>query len=157
MLTSPAMKRLRLLICVAAVPLFAACSQQPTSNTASTTIAPVKLTIEAKEFAFSPAKATVKVGQTVEVDLKNTGVTAHDFTIEKINLKDKAVAHGDEHAMDNMGGMDPDKLPVHVAAEASHSGTVTFTPSEAGEYEFFCTVAGHKVSGMVGRLTVVAP
>ena len=86
--------------------------------------------------------------------MKNVGVVEHDFTIEKIGLQGEAVAHGDEHAMDSMSGMDADALPVHVAAEPSHTANVTFTPSEAGEYEFYCTVAGHKTSGMVGKLTV---
>jgi uncharacterized cupredoxin-like copper-binding protein len=121
------------------------------------------MTIEGKEFAFLPEQATVKVGQPVEIVLKNIGVTTHDFTIEKIALKDKAVASGDEHAMSGMSNtegtaaLDPDHLPVHVAAEPSHEGTVTFTPTEAGTYEFYCTVAGHKASGMVGRLIVVNP
>ena len=34
---------------------------------------------------------------------------------------------------------------------------VEFTPSTPGEYEFFCTVAGHKEAGMVGTLIVTAP
>ena len=95
----------------------------------------------------------------VEVNLKNTGVVEHDFSIEKIALEGEAVAHGDEHGMDDMGmgGMDPDTLPVHVAALQGHTATVTFTPTEAGEYVFYCTVAGHKASGMLGKLTVVAP
>lgn len=86
--------------------------------------------------------------------MKNDGVVEHDFTIEKISLEGTATAHGDEHAMDSMSGVDADALPVHVAAEPSHTATVSFTPSEAGEYEFYCTVAGHKASGMLGKLTV---
>ena len=153
------MKKLPILMFIAAVPLFVACSQSPAPNSTATTaiLAPAKLTIEAKEFSFSPTHTTVKVGQIVEVVLKNAGVTTHDFTIEKIKLKDKSVSHGDEHMMDTAGGIDPDQLPVHVAAEMGHVGDVTFTPTEAGEYEYYCTVAGHKVSGMVGKLTVVAP
>ena len=149
------MKITALLALITAIPLFVACSQAPAAGPVATP-APVKLTIEAKEFSFSPSHATVKVGQTVEIVLKNIGVITHDFTIEKIALKDKAVEHGAEHAMDNMGGLDPDTLPIHVAAETNHEGDVTFIPTEAGEYEFFCTVAGHKVSGMFGKLTVVA-
>jgi uncharacterized cupredoxin-like copper-binding protein len=145
-----------LLLTLAIVPLFVACAKTPsaTDAVAATAITPSKLSIEAKEFSFSPAQATIRIGQQVEVVMKNTGVVAHDFTIEKIKLEGKATAHGDEHAMDSMSGMDPDTLPVHVAAEPNHTATVTFTPSEAGEYEFYCTVAGHKASGMVGKLTV---
>lgn len=136
------------------IPALTACSA--TSAPPATTAAPAIVRIEAKEFAFVPATPTIKVGQTVEIVLKNTGVTTHDFTIEKINLKDKAISHGAEHKMDSMqtSGMDPDQLPVHVAAESGHEGTVNFTPTEAGVYEFYCTVAGHKASGMIGKLIV---
>jgi uncharacterized cupredoxin-like copper-binding protein len=153
------MNRLKLIMCVALVPLFVACSQTPSSAvpTNAPVAAPVKLTIEAKEFAFVPDKSTVQVGQTVEVVMKNAGSVAHDFTIEKIALKDKAISHGDSHEMGESNGMHEDELAVHVAAEGGHTGTVTFIPSEPGQYEFYCTVAGHKVSGMVGKLTVVAP
>ena len=171
----------------AVLPLFVACSNAPARDAAKVT-APAatadlpKLTIEAKEFAYSPDQVTVKVGQPVEIVLKNMGVTTHDFTIEKIALKEKAVAEGDEHDMgsmgnmgnmgsmsntgsmgnmgmmnDGMGAVNPDQLPVHVAAAQGHEGIVTFTPTEAGTYEFFCTVAGHKASGMVGKLIVVGP
>lgn len=159
------MKRLIITTALIGLPLLAACnpsaSSQPTNIAPATapTIAPATIRIEAKEFAYAPAKPTVKVGQTVEIVLKNTGVTVHDFTIAKINLKGKAIAHGAEHQMDHsqMGAVDPDALPVHVAAETGHEATVTFTPTEPGEYEFYCTVAGHKASGMVGKLIVVQP
>ncbi len=143
-------------LCV--VPILAACGTASAKVPAATaTLAPAQLTIEAKEFSFSPAHTTVKVGQVVNVVLKNTGVTVHDFTIEKIKLADKAVSHGAEHGMGDMMGVDPDTLPVHVAAEEKGEGTVTFIPSEPGEFEFYCTVAGHKAAGMVGKITVVAP
>jgi uncharacterized cupredoxin-like copper-binding protein len=39
--------------------------------------------------------------------------------------------------------------------EAGESGTFTFTaPSEAGDYQLVCGVAGHVEAGMVGTLTV---
>ncbi len=148
------MKRLITTALLVLLPTLAACSSASTPQ--PTAIPPATVRIEAKEFAFVPAQPTVKVGQTVEIVLKNTGATIHDFTIEKINLKGKATSHGAEHHMDNMpmNGVDPDTLPVHVAADVGHEGTVTFVPTEAGEYEFYCTVAGHKASGMVGKLIV---
>ena len=45
---------------------------------------------------------------------------------------------------------------IAVAAGPAGQGKLTFTPSKAGTYEFFCTVAGHKEAGMVGTLTVKA-
>jgi uncharacterized cupredoxin-like copper-binding protein len=182
------MKILTALKFFAVLPLFVACSNAPARDAVETT-APAspahatQLIVEAKEFAYSPDQVTVKAGQPVEIVLKNMGVTTHDFTIEKIALKEKAVAEGDEHDMGGMGNMsmgsmgsmsntsgmgnmgmmngmgavNPDQLPVHVAAAQGDEGTVTFTPTEAGTYEFYCTVAGHKASGMVGKLIVVGP
>ncbi|MCL5996583.1 MAG: cupredoxin domain-containing protein [Chloroflexi bacterium] len=143
------------------IPLFTACSQTSSSAvaTAKPPTAPLKLTIEAKEFSFTPAQPAVRVGQTVEILLMNSGVVVHDFTIEKIALHEEAVSKGDEHDMDTGHASDAgeEDLAVHVAAEAGHTGTVMFTPSEAGTYEIYCTVAGHRQSGMTGRLIVTAP
>ena len=55
-----------------------------------------------------------------------------------------------------MMGDTGDKPKLHVAAGAGGKGTLTFTPSKPGTYEFYCTVAGHKEAGMVGILTVTA-
>jgi uncharacterized cupredoxin-like copper-binding protein len=37
------------------------------------------------------------------------------------------------------------------------AGTLEFTPTKPGTYEFICTVPGHKEAGMVGALIVKAP
>lgn len=65
------------------------------------------------------------------------------------------VSH-EEVAGHDMGHVsaDPD---IHVAAAPGSRNTIEFTPSEPGEYEFVCTVAGHKEAGMVGTLVVNAP
>ena len=43
-----------------------------------------------------------------------------------------------------------------VAAHAmpGMSASVMFTPTQIGEYEFYCTIPGHREAGMVGRLIV---
>ncbi len=53
--------------------------------------------------------------------------------------------------------MDEDELDLHISVEAGGRQTVTFTPAEAGRYEFFCTVPGHRDGGMIGTLVVSAP
>ena len=156
------MKKLLLFLSVVAIALLAACGKSPAAPAAAVPASHIKLSIDAKEFSFTPAQVTVKVGQTVEVDMKNTGVTVHDFSIEKIALDGTPIAKSDDEHMsgamtDHMSGTHADDLIVHVAAEAGQSGMVTFTPTEAGEYEFYCTVAGHKASGMFGKLVVTAP
>ena len=49
-----------------------------------------------------------------------------------------------------------DQPKLHVVAAAESRGTLTFTPTKPGQYEFYCTVAGYKEAGMVSVLTVKA-
>lgn len=162
LLSSVPMKSAIVLISVIVIGTLSACSQTASAPTASTTAATTKLLIEAREFSYTPAQHVVKVGQTVEIELQNTGVVVHDLSIEKIALKDKSVttSQNDGHMTggmmdDHMSNVNVDEFSLHVAAEAEQIGKVTFTPTEPGEYEFYCTVPGHKASGMVGTLIVV--
>lgn len=45
---------------------------------------------------------------------------------------------------------------LHLALEAGATGELYFTPREAGEYVFFCSVTGHQESGMLGTLIVAS-
>jgi uncharacterized cupredoxin-like copper-binding protein len=161
MLCSSPMKKVLLLVSAVVMLVLAACSPAPATPAKNTTPEPAQLVFDAKEFSFSPAQTTVRIGQSVQLVLKNTGVTLHDLSIEKIALVGTPVVKSDDAdhmsgAMsDHMGGTHTEEMVVHIAADAGHSGSITFTPTEAGEYEFYCTVAGHKAAGMVGKLIVV--
>ena len=48
-------------------------------------------------------------------------------------------------------------LALHVTATAGQTGTLEFTPTSAGTYEIWCTIAGHLDAGMLGTLVVSAP
>jgi len=142
------MRRPRIWALIAAALALTACSAAT-----STPAQPVEVTLEAKEFAFSPAAIEVMAGQPVRLTLHNMGTLDHDFSIAAIPMAMPP-------AIEN-GGMDMDHsgdLPeMHVATMMGQSNTVEFTPTEPGAYEFFCTVAGHKEAGMVGQLVVTAP
>lgn len=88
-----------------------------------------KVTVVAKEFAYTPNKITVKAGQPVQLVLDNKGVIEHDFVVDKFKVK--------------MGTIQPGK-----------TGTLTFTPNAKGTFEFYCSVPGHKEAGMKGTLVV---
>ncbi len=114
-----------------------------------------ELELVATDIAFDSESFEVMVGQSLKVTLLNEGVLEHDFSIMEIPHSGEVMAeemHEEEsdHDMSNME-MDPE---VHVASSPGGSHSVEFTPSEAGEYEFFCTVQGHKEAGMVGTLLV---
>ena len=109
------------------------------------------ISLELKDIAFGQTEISIPVGEVVELELSNTGAITHDFTIEKID----AVfgVHGDH---DPVAGHDEhgDALAVHHPLEAGDAAEARIQVHEAGTYEFFCTVPGHKEAGMVGTLTV---
>lgn len=142
---------LLLLLAILGAFLLAACG----GETEPTPVPMAELKLVATDIAYDKNRLEVKVGQPVKVMLQNEGVLEHDFSIMEIPHSGEVMAeemHDEEggHDMSSME-MDPE---VHVAAETGGSHSVEFTPSEAGEYEFFCTVQGHKEAGMVGTLVV---
>lgn len=87
--------------------------------------------IEATDNAFSETALTVKPGDTIE--MVNNGVLQHDFTVDDLGI----------HEVTESGG---DTVTITIPEDA--------TP---GDFEFYCSVPGHKESGMVGTLTIEAP
>jgi nitrite reductase (NO-forming) len=92
---------------------------------------PINISISASEFKFSPTAIQAAVGQKVTLTLDNTGVVEHDVTIPSIGLT--------------------------VLAKAGQSASREFTFDKPGIFDFFCSIPGHKDTGMKGRLTVVDP
>jgi uncharacterized cupredoxin-like copper-binding protein len=86
--------------------------------------------IEAGDLWFDPARVEVEAGSTVNLALDNTGQVFHDLSI-------------------------PD-LDVHLEAGAAETASTALSISEAGRYEFLCTVPGHAAGGMRGELVVTA-
>lgn len=86
------------------------------------------ITVNATEFAFDPSAIEVAADSEFTVALTNAGVIEHNFVIT---------------------GHDDHTIVTPVGETASESFTLS-----AGTYEFFCSVAGHKESGMTGTLTV---
>lgn len=119
-----------------------------------TPIPKAELTLVATDLAFDKDRFEVMVGQPVKLTLQNEGALEHDFSIMEIphtgEVMSEEMEGGAEHDMSNMA-MEPE---VHVLSPAGGSHSVEFTPSQAGEYEFFCTVQGHKEAGMRGVLVV---
>jgi len=81
------------------------------------------------ELKFQPNTLTAKVGQTVNVTLDNTGALEHSFLVDELSVDSGVVAGGSKKV-------------------------VSFAPSAAGTYTFYCNISGHKEGGMTGTLTV---
>lgn len=86
--------------------------------------------VAATDFSFGPAEIAVKAGEVVNLRLVNQGVAAHDLVIPA--------------------------LGIWLLAAPGQSMITGVTFDRPGEYEFYCSVPGHRDVGMIGRI-VVAP
>lgn len=107
------------------------------------------LPLGTKDVKFAPAELTAKTGVTTELTLGNLDGVEHDFQIDDINVD---VIESDDGRGEHDGGHAGGDLGVH--AEGGETDFVTFVVNEPGSYEFYCTIPGHKESGMVGTLIV---
>jgi plastocyanin len=87
------------------------------------------VTIVATEFAYDPEDFSLPADEDVELTLENAGVVEHDIVVEE--LEDREI----------------------VYANAGETVTETVNLS-AGTYTFYCSIPGHRASGMEGTLTV---
>ncbi len=110
------------------------------------------ITIVADDVQYQAEDISIVAGEEVTLILSNTDNVEHDFQIDEIDADVSAGGvtdgeHGNEHDSDAA-------LAVH--ADAGDDSSITFVANEAGTYEFYCTVPGHKDSGMVGTLIVTS-
>jgi plastocyanin len=90
----------------------------------------VKITMH--NYYFEPNRITVESGKPVELVLTNSDhVVPHNFSIHEggLNISEDKWGFGND--------------------------TVRFTPSETGEFTFYCNKGDHAEEGMVGTLIVV--
>lgn len=87
-----------------------------------------EIIVEGSNYKFAPDKITVKKGEKTRIVFKNTG-GVHDFRVDELNIA-TAVIQGDKEDF------------------------VEFTADKTGEFEFYCSVDGHRQMGMKGTMTV---
>ena len=85
-------------------------------------------TIEAIGMSFVRDEVHVPAGQPVTLQIVNRDGYAHAFDINAFD--------------------------IHRPLAARETIEITFTPDEAGSYEFYCGSPGHQKAGMVGTLIV---
>jgi len=105
-----------------------------------------KINVEMTDFAFTPNQFTVPAGEEITVNIAHHGIVVHEFII--MNPGTSAGDHFDEEDKPNVYAI--------VEVQPEHSQSFTFTaPSQPGEYQIVCGIAGHLESGMTATLTVV--
>lgn len=120
---------------------------------------PREITVQAKEFAFTPKALSMSSQETVRLIFQNKGTVLHDFVIADLEAEVIEQQGGSPHHTPNMDTPIAYKRHggppvIHLAVEPGETATITFIPHEVGEYEFYCSVPGHKEAGMSGTLTV---
>lgn len=102
---------------------------QTDTSTDSATQANVKeFTIDGSNFKFVPNEIKVNQGDTVRITFNNLSGT-HDFVIKELNINTQTLNSGQQE-------------------------TVEFVASQAGTFEFICSVGSHAAMGMKGTLIV---
>lgn len=129
--------------------LLAACAPAAPAS------APIAVTVQVFQMAYNPATLELTAGQPVELTFQNNDVVDHDFSIQDFPMRDVSATQEplEGHDMSDVH----DEPELHISALQGTSHALTFTPTTAGTYEYFCTVPGHKDAGVRGTLTVTAP
>ncbi len=125
---------------IAAAIGLAACGAGASGPTTS-----IKVTMT--DFEFSPNSFTVPAGKQISVSMTNNGATAHSFVIMQAG----------HEVQDHFA--DSDQAAIYWAqAHVLPGQTVkaSFTaPSQPGDYQIVCDIAGHYEAGMTAKLKVV--
>ncbi|WP_157842761.1 MULTISPECIES: cupredoxin domain-containing protein [Bacillus] len=105
---------------------------------------------------YSPTKLVLTKAETIEIKLINSDDVEHDFEIsnfphkkefENTELNHNHNSHAHHSQVNN-------NEFFHLHVQPNSTSNVTLTPLEKGNYEFYCTIPGHKEAGMVGILVV---
>ncbi len=88
-----------------------------------------EIEVRSEGLTFIPAEIRVNRGDTVRITYVNTRGT-HDWTLDEFDAATSRISAGE-------------------------SETIEFVADEAGEFEFYCSVPGHRARGMYGRFIVV--
>ena len=88
-----------------------------------------EIEVNSSGLRFTPNEIHVNLGDTVRITYRNGG-GRHDWVIDEFDAATPVIAAG-------------------------QSSTVEFVADQAGTFEFYCSIPGHRASGMVGNLVVV--
>ena len=97
---------------------------------------------------FTPARLTIKQGDSVKFVVKNSGKVMHEMVLGTMKeLKEHAEMMKKHPTMEH-----DEPYMAHVAPGKTETMVWQFT--KAGEFYYGCLVPGHFEAGMVGKLTV---
>lgn len=104
----------------------------------------------AVDFSYKPTRIVMKKGVPMKVTFQNNGKVEHDFEVVSPG---KFVISSESNNIHQHGNEAKGK--PHLHAKPGESATSVWKATEAGTFEFYCTIPGHKENGMVGSLVVM--
>lgn len=104
--------------------------------------------IAASEYRFSPARVSVRRGETIRFVVRNEGRLAHEMVLG-------SAAELKEHAalMRRFPNMEHDE-PNQVRVAPGKSGEIVWQFTRSGVVDFACLIPGHMEAGMTGAVKV---
>ncbi len=110
-----------------ATPLETATSAPSASEGAM--VKATEITVLGTDYAFTPAKLSIKKGDKVKLVFQNNGKFPHNLVIDDLKVQTKTI-------------------------NAGQTDTVEFTADKSGSYTMYCSVDSHQQKGMVGTVSV---
>lgn len=103
------------------------------------------INVHPSSFNYDPKKIMLKKGQKVRLIFNNLDLIEHDIEIKHFPSNKQTEGH-EGHAVQ--------EADFHLHANPNSKAETIFTPIENGSYEFYCTIPGHRDSGMTGIIVV---
>ncbi|TQR20772.1 plastocyanin/azurin family copper-binding protein [Psychrobacillus vulpis] len=103
------------------------------------------ISIQAEKMKYSLSNIEVKKDQQVTLILENLDPVEHDIEFNTTFYETK---NGSQHKNHS------NKDFIHLHAQPQTSSKQSFVMTKSGIYEYYCTIAGHKELGIVGRVIV---
>lgn len=88
-----------------------------------------QITVSGTDFAFTPAKLSVKMGDKVKIVFQNNGKLPHNLMIDELKVATKTI-------------------------NAGQTDTVEFSVNQTGSFTMYCSVDAHRQKGMVGTVSI---
>ena len=107
--------------------------------------------IELSEYAFNPARVTLKAGRAVTLKVVNTGRSVHMLASPYLSSQDLEI-EGADMEVDAPHGV------KYVKIQPGKTAEIKFTPAQTGTFDFACDVKTggrtHRDRGMKGQFVV---
>lgn len=114
-----------------------------------TPVAPVDgfLAVSGFDFSFEPAAIIVRRDEVIRIAFTNDS----EGILHNLKIGD---LEADSVESESSGSLSADEGELFVGAEPGGEGSLSFVPREAGTFEFYCTIRGHRTLGMEGAFIV---